>query len=109
MRSSNSFTSDGDQANIELSLARLVQEEAEREYLQKYAAEIDSASNSEKRRIRREARGAGLDAYIDTIERIVETNEAEKTSLQTMLQVAGSDTIALRRYACRLGIPLPFL
>lgn len=97
----------GGPADTALSFARIIQQEAERKFISQHAAEIEAGTNSEKRRIRRAARSAGLDAYIDTLERIIETNEAEMTSLQSLVQVVESSSNMLINKANLLGVPLP--
>ena len=68
-----------------MAVARMAREEAERSHLARHIEELKSASEGERRRVRRAARERGRAAYVRALEHTVTTNEAEKSTLQALL------------------------
>lgn len=83
-------------------IAKMIQEEAERKYLQKHATQIKNATASEKHRLRCEARQKGKEAYAAALEKSIRTTEAEKQSLRGLFEMYQNNRkqliAQLRRY-----------
>lgn len=83
--------SNSGEESISVRVAKMVEEETNREYLSHYAGYMETATTSEKRRIRDEACQKGREAYAAALERIVQTTETEKQALQLIFETYVND------------------
>ncbi len=63
----------------------MIEQEETKKYEAKYESKLTSGTDAEKRRIRKEARQKGKEAYVRALERIIHTTESEKQTLKTIL------------------------
>ena len=68
-----------------LQIAQMMKDQAYDRYISQHASELQSASEGEKRRIRRNAKQHAQDSYVKVLEDSIKTMEAEKSSLTSLL------------------------
>lgn len=79
-------SSDASKEAPSIRIARMIQEQSESHYIAQHGEILATGSSYEKRRVRREARLTGKDAYIGALERFVQSTQAEKDTLVELLE-----------------------
>ena len=87
-----SGSSSAGQIQRDLQFARIIRDDAEQRYLEQHAAVMENASETDRRRIRRDAKRAGSDAYIAALEKAITTTEEEKQALLMIIASCMQDT-----------------
>lgn len=83
--------SSSDSQSPQIQIARLIQNEEERRILEDNAEILNGGTDGQRRRIRRQAKEAGYNAYADALEKAICTTEAEKQSLINLINECKND------------------
>lgn len=79
------------ESSPQIQVARLMQKDEEKKFLEDNADALREGTDGERRRIRRHAKEAGYSAYATALERAINTTESEKQSLITLINNCKSD------------------